>query len=375
MKSNGRRKLAACTLGLALSLCTLGLTFSLGCGGGATVGGPSGGPPPPPLPPPPPPPTSYTVAVSPGWTVDIDSKNTFIATDSSRNGFPRGFLFYSGVRGFEPSGLAKLTTTDTNNWNFDPPIIGKLIPPPRIAVEVSDVLLLNSFAGLGAAPAATCATALQERSFQYVVDTASDLTVDPAYGTLHVSPNAVTGSANTQTFLLDGSPGSAEQTLNDVVCDAGRLSGSGLQALISPDGVLVVPGRIGGLGLAVPPNPVDLTAITTVPYLGIFYRFGPVLGSYSVLPVGFDPYPGQSLAGGAFADPDHNAFSDHATDITISLADQPSNGLVNGFLTDSTGSRTRFVAVVNQVRGKWMMFGIAQGVDQFHPWMIALVQK
>jgi hypothetical protein len=105
-------------------------------------------------------------------------------------------------------------------------------------------------------------------------------------------------------------------------------------------------------------------------FLGVSWK--PATGQRQM--VGFGPGSGTSIAGGAFANPGSDSFTNHPDDETISITQQSENGLLKGTLTSTAGT-TPFVAVASQISGKWVLFGTAQDGANSQPWNIFLLEK
>jgi hypothetical protein len=253
-----------------------------------------------------------------------------------------------------------------------------------------------------AAAANSCPQLPGASNFQFVTlaDTSFDLTKD-AFGVATVTQTG----ANTydlvfNSFLLDGSPGTAT-SLSGQACDnlqvfsftnsAGAIS----TVALSSAGFMVIDNGTGipAVGVQQPATDLSPSAILGAQYLGAvsyanhtmilagcrpppigcLYFNGPTTDA-----VGFGPGSDTSISGGVYNHIDTDPFSAHATDRVITLGAQTSPGLFpGGTLTIGSKTLQNFDVVVGQVNGKFVLIGVTldDSASPIQPYVVLLIQQ
>ena len=311
-------------------------------------------------------PRLYYGTQSPGdaWTWTIDA-STFQARNE-RTGYT-----YSGDKSALPSGFLKLIVRAST----EP---GITLPATAYAIEYPNTVLLIKPAGpdpmIVAVALGTCPAGSQSYGWVNTPPVGWDATRSEAYGTATVAPPGASYSITGAKYRLDGTavtPGVSEAA----TCANGQFAiASGGTAAVTPSRAMIVDNGAGGgvVGLITPAANVDVAALAGRSYRGVLFR--KVSGSDDTEPIGADPVSGGNLSGYCFANVETGAHcaSGGAT-LLLSAATQASPGVLRFQLND--GTLHDFVAVVSQVAGKYLLFGISTNSSSTEPYNVALIEQ
>lgn len=361
------------------------------------------------------------------YSLTVDPSNFYVGTQAPGDVWQLGISDTSatdGVFGFQNQGSNGLTgplsgtgsqpTARASNgflvlFNFGgiavemPGDMALLTPGNQYESQIS-----SSNGRVIAAVANSCPHLTAMTNFQFVAlaDEDFDLTKD-AYGVAAVTESA----ANTynfafDSFTLDGGTGTSN-TLSGLSCDSNlkvfsSTSATGITTTIaiSASGLMVIDNGTGipTVGLQRPTANLSTAAILGGQYLGtVFYandrvtNCSPTTPSTTPTPqycrpipqkatdfVGFGPGSATSISGGTYQNFGSDPFSAHATNDVVTLGTQTSPGLfTGGTLTVSSKSLANFDAVVGQVKGKFVLFGVTldDTVTPIQPYVVLLVQQ
>jgi hypothetical protein len=284
---------------------------------------------------------------------------------------------------------------------------------PRTAVEMpGDVVLLVPSVGgrivgsetdrVVVAAANTCPQLPATTNYQFVAlaDEDFDLTKD-AYGVASVThPAANSYNFAFNSFTLEGATGTSN-TLPGLSCDGNlkvfsSTSATGIisTVAISASGFMVVDNGTGipAVGVQQPLANLSTTAILGAQYLGAVFFANDNVTTFCPGPpipcttkpaaatdlVGFGPGSATSISGGTYQKINSDLFNTHATNYVVTLGTQTSPGLfTGGTLAVSGKSLGNFDAVVGQVKGKFVLFGVTldDTVTPIQPYVVLLVQQ
>lgn len=327
---------------------------------------------------------NYIGAQSPGdvWLFTLNDVNNQFSADNQTTG-----LNYAGTTVALPNGLLKTSITTSNDPALPPGSSG-------YAVEVPGVAAMLALGGGTGKPVALVAQSpcpsLSSPANVQVINLGKstyDSAVSESYAAVVASQSGSTYNVSVNSYLLDGTLRTSQSgALPSGTCASGVVSipnvptGSGSTTVtVAPaaNGLYIIdlgPGRgaaVGSQTFAV--DSATLNAAMSASYLGaIFRRNSTPITTFA----GFGPGSGTSITGGAFANPDTDAFSAHATNVTLNFTSVNSNGFLQGDVTDSaTGlTHTPFVGMVTQNAGKFFIFGITTDTSTTTPYVILLSQ-
>lgn len=343
-----------------------------GCGGGGETttggGGESGG-------------TtttrSYLGTQSPGdvwsWTIttDANGSGTFSAENKTLN------LTYSGTVSTLPNRFLKLTVTNTNDPNIN-------LPAYAYALEIPDTALLVKPAGddtkvIVAAALGTCPTTAETYNWIVIPWPQWNASNSHAYGVTNSSVVGSNFSFSHNFYLLNGS--SAGTSVEDgYTCSNGEITkvNDDLTVAIAPSGFFVGdegPGDGGFAGMAAPSEPVDLSATGVLApgkeYRGVLFKYNSA--GEDTEPVWARPNQQGGLTGGGYTNFEAN-IEDTLNTATLTFARQNSPGIVNGTLTDGSGSYP-FVLMINRINGKYIIVGISTQGTSMRPYNFIVMEK
>lgn len=315
--------------------------------------------------------SSYLGTQAPGdvWTWDLTG-STFSATNQTSGNI------YSGTEQVLPTGFLKLTINSTTDTNVTPGSSAYALEFPGTALlikpagnDTNPPIFAGSLGGNPAGPSV---------SFNYVnvPGYAYNQTTDQAYG--HVT-FAVTGNSYDGTsirYAINGTQlanGPSDFTGNQGMMTDTSASTPATGAM-TPSGVCVLdygPARGGVIGVIQPAANVDLTVLSSFSYKGFLINSG------KTQCVSTTPNGDGTMHGVGYALPSgvETGTTDGGGGVTISFTGQPAPGEVTTTITTSSGTET-LVACVNQVNGKYMLFGF--GVPSGsggQPYNVVLVQN
>lgn len=356
--------------GLVYAIVGLAVIFNLGaCGGGnsGNAGSSSSAAS-----------VTYLGTQTPGdvwrWTLNSDS---FTAENKTTN------YSYSGSKAVLSSGFLKLTITSTT----DP---GMTVPQVVYALEYPNtVLLVKNTNGVTTAVAeGHCPPGGVDYNWIQIPGKYWDVTKNSAYG---IASSSISNNQYTYTgenIALDGTQLGPLMGMNSsnppsFTCSNGIMSGiNGSTTTMSatPSGMLMFDEGVdngGGFGMLQPSANIDIAQLAAANYRGVMFKY--TSGGQETQAGGAEPGTGPqagNLVGFTYADvatgTRDNASSDAVLD--MNTATQPSPGLIRFTLTEG-GVAHDFVAVVNQIAGKYMFFGISTNTATNEPYNVFMVQQ
>lgn len=322
--------------------------------------------------------TTYIGTQTPGdvwsWTINSDSFSAKNLTTS---------YSYSGSKAVLPSGFLKLTITSTTDPNMT-------VPESVYALEYPNtVLLVKNTNGVTTAVAkGNCPPGGVDYSWIQIPGKYWDVTKNSAYG------SASSSSSNSQyiytgyNYALDGTNLGPLMGMNSndppsFSCSDGILSGlNGDTTTMSatPSGVLMFDEGVdngGGFGMLQPTADIDIQQLAAVSYRGVIFKY--TSNGQENEAVGAEPGTGTQagdLVGFGYTNVETGTrdIAAHNAILGMNSATQPSPGLIRFTLTDGAGTHD-FVAVVNQIAGKYMFFGISTNTSTNEPYNVFLVEQ
>ncbi len=328
---------------------------------------------------------NYMGAQSPGdvWLFTLDDTgNQFSATNQTTG------LNYTGTTLPLANGFLKTSITSSNDPNLPAGSSG-------YAVEVPGVAAMLALGGGTDKPVAlvaqgACPTLNSPANVQLVNlgKSTYDSTQSESYASVVVSQSGANYNFSLNSFLLDGTLRTSQSgTLPSGTCSGGVITIPNVPTSSGGTTTVTVAAAINGLyiidlgpghGAAVGSQTfaVDSTTLNSAmsaTYLGaIFRRNSTPITTFA----GFGPGSGTSISGGAFTNIDSDAFSAHATNVTVNFTSVNTNGFLQGNVSDSaTGlDHTPFVGMVTQNGGKFFIFGITTDTSTTTPYMLLLAQ-
>lgn len=300
------------------------------------------------------------------WTI---SSGTFMATNETT-----GFT-YTGTEAPLPTGFMKLAITATT----DP---GVTVGQAAYAVEIPGTALVIKPAGDDAnPPIVACSLGKNPAGpvckFNWInIPKRGWAATDDAYGTaiFNVTGNSYDGTSN--RFAIDGTALGPNPVV--MTGDNGRMTmpngpgGATVTAAMTPAGVAVFDfgsGQGGVIGVKQAAANVDLADLASHTYKGLLINQGKTQ-CVSATSNGDGTMHGQGYALGGGVE---TGTSDNGSGVTITFTGQPAPGEVRISLTTSGGTET-LVACINQVGGKYILFGFGEGSDTL-PYNFLLVQQ
>ena len=215
----------------------------------------------------------------------------------------------------------------------------------------------------------------------------------------------VEAASNTQnfafnSFTLEEATGTSN-TLTGLACDSNLkvfsfTNPAGIKSTVafSASGLMVIDNGTGipAVGIKQPAANIFPSLIFGGQYLGtVFYANDRTTSCPFPIPpgcranplsatdfVGFGPGSATSISGGIYQNIGSDPFSAHGTNYGITLGTQTSPGLFTGStLTIGTNTLTNFDAVVGQVNGKFVLFGVTldSTVTPIQPYAVLLIQQ
>lgn len=300
---------------------------------------------------------SYLGTQAPGdvWEWNI-TESTFTAKNDTT-----GYT-YDGTAVALPTGFTKLNVQNTT----DP---GVTVGQSAYALEMPGTALLIKPAGADTKPPIVASSLGTNppgptASFNYVVVPKPSWTsTDEAYGhvTFNVTGNSYVGVS--KVFRLDDvalPDGNANFTGVNGYMSTTNIPGGGLSTgAMTPSGVCVLdygPSNGGVIGVKQPDQPVDLSVLGSKSFRGYLINQG------KTQCVVCTPNGDGTLHGAGYADPSgaETGTLDGGSGVTISFTSQPNPGEIKLNISVGGGYET-VVACVNQVSGKYMLFGFGAG--------------
>ena len=301
---------------------------------------------------------SYQGTQSPGdpwhWTITT-AGSTWTASNSTT-----GYT-YSGTWSLLSSGFEELTVTQTTDPNVT-------VPTPLYGLEVPNTMFIAKPVGantnpiiaasLGASP-----TAAASLDFNYVHIPEQGYVPDTgdAYGTVNfgVANNVWTGTVT--QFNIHGTAITPDLDLtltdsNGLLTGGSSVTDTTVKGGITSSGVAILdlgPGKGGAVGVQQATSPVDINAVAAGNYLGV--HVNPTDGAFLVYGTGGT---GGQIAIGRYSNVKTGAQLPNYGTITFTA--QPSPGQLTATVNYTSGGSAPAVFVVNQVNGKYILFGIVK---------------
>jgi hypothetical protein len=333
------RFIAAILLGLALTACDSG-----GGGGSSTH--------------------TYLGTQSPGdvWNITI-SGGSFEATNVTTT------YTYSGTKTTLANGFLKLVVTASTEPGV--PLDGTAI---AYAMEVPGVAVLLKPGGADSkiiAGVSTGACPTESASYNYVQmpPPGWNAISNEAYGRadLTVSGSDIAIAANNR--FLDGTSAGPTNNLTGT-CSDGEMTFSNdpeHRAAITPAGVVVQdngPGAGGIVGVQAPSVGVTAANLAAAgrEFRGVLFKNDDATEEDTQAVWVRTDVGGSSLIGGMYTDFEGNV-EDAASTATIDNLNEPTPGQFNATLDTPGGPPGSFVLMVNEIGGKYMIFGIGENDD------------
>jgi len=338
-------------------LLAAGLSFGLiaGCGGGGVSSGGSTG--------------SFFGTQGPGdvWTWNLNG-STFTATNKTKS------YTYSGTIAQLKTGFMKLTITSTTDPNVS-------VGNSAYAIELPGTALVLKPAGADTHPPIFAASLGTNppgpiANFNYVkIAPQGWVGTDEAYGHVSFAVNGDSYTGTVKEFELNGTAlpdGHAVFTGDNGQMTQTGGNGSSATGAMTPSGVCVLdygPGQGGTIGVEQPAANVDLATIGGDSFKGFMIKQGKT-ECVSCTPNGDGTLHGNGYALGTGVE---TGTLDGGGGVTVSFTSQPNPGLVKVSIVTSGGNE-QIVACLNQVGGKYMIFGFGwDGIGT--PYNIVLVQS
>jgi len=213
-------------------------------------------------------------------------------------------------------------------------------------------------------------------NFVEVPSVSFNASTDQAYGhvTFDVSGNVLTGTSHRweidDTALPDG-PSSFTGD-NGLMTDTGSNGGPTATGAMTPSGVCVLdygPGNGGVIGVKQPSANVDVADLASKSFKGFLINQGKTQ-CVTVTPNGDGTLHGEGYALGTGVE---TGTMDGGGGVTITFQTQPNPGLIKIGVAPSGGSPEIIAAAINQVNGKYMLFGFGYGSGKGYN--VVLVQQ
>jgi hypothetical protein len=299
---------------------------------------------------------SYVGTQRPGdvwdWTL---GSSTFSATDTTLG------TGYSGTASVLPAGFYKLTVNASTDSTAPIASSAYALAVPGVAMIVQPAGTVTNpivCAGLGSNPTGTS-------SYNWIdIPQAGWANTDAAYGTatLAMSSDNTGNLSLSSNTLLGASIGSS---MESITCTDGQFTTGASTGLITPSGVIMIdngPSNGGLFGVLAPSTDVDLTNVAADSFRGIMFKGGSGSGGTSLL-LELAPNGSGQLTGTFYTDVDTNTLdTDPDQQATVAFSTQSSPGLVIGTVSGA-GTPQSFVFSINQVGGKYMLYGFCQEAD------------
>ncbi len=329
-----------------LSYLSLAVVASLslsGCGGGSAASATASA-------------SKYLGTQAPGdvWSWQLND-TTFSASNNTLG------THYSGAKSLLSTGFLKLTVTATDDTGLTTGSSAYALEFPGTALMIkpagSDTKAPIVAGSLGTNPSGP------QVSFNFVTVPSStfDSVNDQAYGhvTFTVTGNAYDGTSH--RWAIDGtalSDGPSNFTgANGLMTDTDNNA----TGAMTPSGVCVLdygPGAGGVIGVKQPSANVDWSDFSSKSFRGFLINSGKTQ-CVAVTPNGDGTLHGDGYAMGTGVE---TGTFDGGGGVTISFQSQPNPGIVKiGVAPSGGGSPEIIAAAINQVNGKYMLFGFGYG--------------
>lgn len=315
---------------------------------------------------------TYTATQSPGdvWTWTLTG-STFEATNDTT-----GFT-YSGTKETLDNLFLKLTVTasDDPDVTTDGSAVAYALEIPGTAIIVQPAGTdSKAIVGVGQG---TCPTADAEYNWITIPQASWDSTSSDAYGTASSTVSGSDISFAVESFTLGGS--SLGTNTASTTCSNGVMTDSAGDTTIgiAPSGTFVGdngPNAGGFIGVVAPSADISFADITAsgLEFRGVLFKNND--SGNDTEPVWVRRSSSGVLTGGNYSDFEGNVENTDA--VTITFDSQPSPGILHATLVDSNTSS--FVFVVNQVDGKYVLYGISQDAatsGSTQPYNVLLVSQ
>jgi len=328
---------------------------------------------------------NYVGAQSPGevWLFTLDDVGNQFSAQNETSG-----LTYSGTTSPLPNGFLATTITNSNDPNLPSGSTG-------YAIEVPNVAAMLALGGATDKPVALlaqspCPTLTSATNVQLINlgKSTYDSTTSESYAAVTAAQSGSNYNFSLSSYLLNGGlrtpPSGALPSGtcgNNVITIPNVPAGGGTTTATvaaASNGLYIIdlgPGNgaaVGSQNFVTDPNTLNTAMGAT--YLGVVFRRN---STPITTFVGFGPGAGTSISGGSFANPSTDPFSNHDTNIIISLTTPPNaDGFLQGTVTDTTTGLTHapFVAMVTQDGGQFFLFGITTDTSTSTPYVIILAQ-
>jgi hypothetical protein len=321
---------------------------------------------------------SYFGTQSPGdawsWTITKNSSGsgTFSAVNNTTGNQ------YSGDVVTLSNKFLKLTVTATN----DSGAVGGI----AYAIEFPNTALIVKPAGSNSAPViasaqGTCPPQGESYNWIKIPNGAWNSATDPAFGVATTSGSGNSFTFSITSYLLDGSPFPIVTDLlsrplkkvvemSDFSCSNGVISGTdtGMPEFgVTPSGVLIADqGSDGGIiGMLQPPANIGGAAILQQgrEFRGFVFMTHPPEGQTMTEPVWAHTLGDSLITAGQYTN-----FVSGTEDLcpagdscaSLSLDSEVAPGEFSGTLTDNHAGAHAFTLMINEINGKYMVFGFSQ---------------
>lgn len=260
-----------------------------------------------------------------------------------------------------PNKFLKLTITATTDPNIT------TLPAYAYALEFPDTALIVKPVGadskviVGVAQGA-CPTSNATYNWVTMPWTGWNNAVDNAYGVTALTVSGSNLDFSHNYYLLSGAPATPPTgTATGFTCSGGRITKAGNSMVIgvTPSGLAIGdsgPNMGGFVGMAAPAANVNLNDVVLAgrEYRGVYFENNSAVDDTN--PVWARPNGSGGFAGGEYLDFEGNV-EDTTDPVTVAFNTQANPGIVNGTLTDSSGSRN-IVMMINRINGKYFIYGI-----------------
>ncbi len=333
-------------------------------------------------------PNSYLGTQSPGdawsWTItrDASGTGTFSGTNNTSG------KQYSGTVATLSNKFLQLKITSSS----DASVVGTTAP----AVEFPTTALVVQPAGANdspmiAAAQGTCPTQGSSYNWIKIPNLTWDPTVDAAFGTATTSGTGDSFDFSIASYLLGGS--TPFNTVDDTgfACSSGEISSSDTTMPLfgaTPSGMLVGDqGTNGGvIGMLQPQADIGSAAILQQgrEFRGYVFMTHPPMGPDGVTPVDkTEAVWAHTLGDNLITAGRYTDFTNGVEDVcpggdscaTFSLGTEVAPGEFAGTMTDSHAGSHPFTLMINQISGKYMIFGFSYNDAPSRPLLFMVMEQ
>jgi hypothetical protein len=181
---------------------------------------------------------------------------------------------------------------------------------------------------------------------------------DTVYGTADSTVTGTNFDFSITKYLLDGT-GIGSDSVSGFTCTGGEMTHSSSASVISitPSGVLIIdhgPSAGGAVGIEAPSSSVEMGLVTGSgrEYRGLLFKDEATGGETEAIWARPDGSGG--LTGGGYDD--FEAGTESADNAAITFGAQNNPGVVNGTLTDSSGTNN-ILFIINLIDGRYFIYG------------------